>query len=1264
MKNIYIPIIIFLLSIATIGHSQYKGILGSINNDSADKVIEVNDDIYIIGQVQIGLDLFATFSKVNKITGATTSTRLQSPTNFTDFVYDPNSDKFLAIGNTSNIGNSDNNSILYVFDRNCSVVTSKVFNLFGREIMVRVILHPNPINGNFPFYILMRKNPVMNLGVFDHTALINLDINLNINWYKEISETNGNELEIFGMNSLLNGDLVLVGAKFPGNHGAILRADGNGNYLFGLEYTGIFDLYHAMELSNNDIIVSGQDFSNGRAVLMTVDKYFRVQDAYEYPNADNFKEFEMDAVGNILTVCHSTAHGGNSVLYRFASANFSNIDFVRTYFDSEISTTLPHIFVSGNNVTYVDSRDFSSPPFGGSEVFWTSIDHDFGGQDYCNFTFSDMPNPLNVTFITEILMKPVIDSIVVTNSINTTLLSVDNTAFCNPELVCDFTYNLDCFDVNFSSVINGGVGPYVIQWDIDCNTTIDHTGANPVHSFSSTNASYCVEMIVTDATGQQCRTQKTIVVEDTTPPIVECAKDVVIDIPWCQEYAPYSIPTVFYADDCSNVTVSCTSIPTTGLPCGNNVIVCTYTDDSGNVTTCTHTVTVNCLKGEIADIKQECDISDPSGNSYDFSIVINDFTGATNCFPNVMSGLSNVTINSQNFTVSGSQVYFNFNVTFSCPLPVSFPFTIIMDCYCPGSMTKTYTLNANSPLVCCKSIRLENDTLCNDGNIYTLDIDGIQYLCDIKQVRYYVSDAPCLTTPSGMPFQVSNIYRPLLIDPILHSGNICVYAEIEGNDPCELLSTNVAKISFCDPLKATVNQLDECYLGGTNHITQGIFVVNIMNRDPDCTYQYQWYDGNSNIITGATDSTYAPINLSNLPQTDCYKDFPYSVVVSNSCSSVTLSTRIRLDNANASLGTLDLNPYKALPLCWGDDATIEFTPNCSDDISWEISHDGTIYSPMSTAGRTLSYNTNRLYQDTWYQITGPTTACPALLTSIYIPVRDKLTINKWKAIPMDACYPDHVELVLDFLPTNAPAGCNYNIEWYKDATLIYQNTVTTYYDTYLYYPGIGESIEGNYWVKLTDNCCGHVVNSTAIYVDPPVQAFIVGPCFRCKDEIISLTGVVKNIPPGFNCTYQWYNENGLIPGETGLSLQVDPSTFGTYRFQVNCTKGASNCSYLADFDLRQCGPPSATEEYDLISDLKIYPNPTNSLTQIEFSDHLRTQGILVIYDNIGKKVFTRNFILNGENLELDLSSLTAGSYFVSILINNEKQIFRKLIKID
>lgn len=84
------------------------------------------------------------------------------------------------------------------------------------------------------------------------------------------------------------------------------------------------------------------------------------------------------------------------------------------------------------------------------------------------------------------------------------------------------------------------------------------------------------------------------------------------------------------------------------------------------------------------------------------------------------------------------------------------------------------------------------------------------------------------------------------------------------------------------------------------------------------------------------------------------------------------------------------------------------------------------------------------------------------------------------------------------------------------------------------------------------------------------------------------------------------------------------------------------------------------DEYDAaMAKLTAYPNPSNSLTTIEF-DVLNSNAVLNITDMTGKLIFTDQLMEGTSQYNLDVTGFSAGTYFYSIVDKNGVKTTKKL----
>ncbi|MEX1002798.1 MAG: T9SS type A sorting domain-containing protein [Crocinitomicaceae bacterium] len=135
---------------------------------------------------------------------------------------------------------------------------------------------------------------------------------------------------------------------------------------------------------------------------------------------------------------------------------------------------------------------------------------------------------------------------------------------------------------------------------------------------------------------------------------------------------------------------------------------------------------------------------------------------------------------------------------------------------------------------------------------------------------------------------------------------------------------------------------------------------------------------------------------------------------------------------------------------------------------------------------------------------------------------------------------------------------------------------------------------------------------------------------------------------------QWYFDNSVVNGATDDSLNwVNQGQNGSYTLLYTDSNGCSKFSDVSNIiviDDIGFGEKDAFE-------VKVYPNPSNDLVYVEFSDKV---DILNLISPSGQ-VIQSMFDLNNKQL-LDLSDLESGTYIIQ-LVQGEKVVIKRIIKL-
>jgi hypothetical protein len=172
---------------------------------------------------------------------------------------------------------------------------------------------------------------------------------------------------------------------------------------------------------------------------------------------------------------------------------------------------------------------------------------------------------------------------------------------------------------------------------------------------------------------------------------------------------------------------------------------------------------------------------------------------------------------------------------------------------------------------------------------------------------------------------------------------------------------------------------------------------------------------------------------------------------------------------------------------------------------------------------------------------------------------------------------------------------------------------------------------GTYTVTAKDsNGCE---KSTEVQLDPTGEVPPVPTISIQGTDGISTEVILMSSSPTNN---QWFRDGSEIPGETGQSLEITQP--GSYQVRVT---GESGCSSLSEVTVITSSP-----EVDQLK-VKLYPNPAEHSTKISFGRETLIDRI-VIYSSSGIILRDMNEQMMVEELELDLSGLSSGSYIIQV----------------
>lgn len=259
----------------------------------------------------------------------------------------------------------------------------------------------------------------------------------------------------------------------------------------------------------------------------------------------------------------------------------------------------------------------------------------------------------------------------------------------------------------------------------------------------------------------------------------------------------------------------------------------------------------------------------------------------------------------------------------------------------------------------------------------------------------------------------------------------------------------------------------------------------------------------------------------------------------------------------------------------------------------------------ANSSNNLSYTHNISNQSTYYYYAKVTQSDGNTVWTSPIWYTRNDTIMSNNPVPAFSVSTDTVcigqQVVLTDNSFNSPTSWSWSMPGASPSSSGQQTAVITY------------TANGTYQVSLVaGNSSGTSSSlSKTIVVSPPTT------------PSITVTGnVLTSSSSGNN---QWYYNNTIINGATAQSYTATQS--GNYYVVTGTTPQCSSTSTVLNFTL------NGLKEYGTIPNLKVFPNPTNDLVTIEFSEEIKTTLTVELYNELGEILLKKN-VNNNETISL------------------------------
>jgi hypothetical protein len=169
------------------------------------------------------------------------------------------------------------------------------------------------------------------------------------------------------------------------------------------------------------------------------------------------------------------------------------------------------------------------------------------------------------------------------------------------------------------------------------------------------------------------------------------------------------------------------------------------------------------------------------------------------------------------------------------------------------------------------------------------------------------------------------------------------------------------------------------------------------------------------------------------------------------------------------------------------------------------------------------------------------------------------------------------------------------------------------------------------------------LTSIAVTTPPTKTVYIIG-------EMLDLTGIVVT------ATYSDSSTEDVTADCTSNPANSEVlNTLGTQTITISYTKGSITKITTIDVTVNDETGIAETQ----LSNIKISPNPVTNTLHIELAN-LVHNATLTLFDISGKAVLSQ--AINGDSAQINMSSLSAGTYILRLVENGKTNVGVQIIK--
>ena len=149
--------------------------------------------------------------------------------------------------------------------------------------------------------------------------------------------------------------------------------------------------------------------------------------------------------------------------------------------------------------------------------------------------------------------------------------------------------------------------------------------------------------------------------------------------------------------------------------------------------------------------------------------------------------------------------------------------------------------------------------------------------------------------------------------------------------------------------------------------------------------------------------------------------------------------------------------------------------------------------------------------------------------------------------------------------------------------------------------------------------------------------------------------------PGYTIITTLQNNGAWGQHDLSYDDNIVSAEMGAIKYRIKMIIATDTTFYL---DSMSVNNNQVCNTVVLENKITIAPNPVSTILKVEISRATDAKINIVIQNALGQKVYSNNFmqVVGTQTQEIHMERMSGGAYFVTVYIDNKKEVTKKIIK--